>query len=324
MAKNSDYALNPVPREITRRGWGLLAIVAAVALGILAFVLYFYDAEGGSRVNGGVGTTSASGLIATLDPQAVDPGSGKATIHLVFTPQGAGLVDDKGRMVANARVVVVSSLGVQEAKFMAGDPVGQFDAVIGIDGEEANYPFDVHTGFLDISAETFVVDPDGSEVSGDEVAIGVQGLGGVNGWDTTMDLDSGMSTTPFAVVTFHRAFSTQVFALLLLGLSVILALCSVVAGVLVGSNRRRLEVTMLSWAAALLFALPLLRNYLPNAPPVGASIDIYVYLWVIVAAVTGLVMLVVAWIRQKRAELLHDAAQRAAAAPPREPGGAPR
>ena len=56
----------------------------------------------------------------------------------------------------------------------------------------------------------------------------------------------------------------------------------------------------------------------------GASIDIYVYLWVIVAAVTGLVMLVVAWIRQKRAELLHDAAQRAAAAPPREPGGAPR
>lgn len=210
MAKNSDYALNPVPREITRRGWVLLGIVAAVALGILAFVLYFYDAEGGSRVNGGVGTTSASGLIATLDPQAVDPGSGKATIHLVFTPQGAGLVDDKGRMVANARVVVVSSLGVQEAKFMAGDPVGQFDAVIGIDGEEANYPFDVHTGFLDISAETFVVDPDGSEVSGDEVAIGVQGLGGVNGWDTTMDLDSGMSTTPFAVVTFHRAFSTQV------------------------------------------------------------------------------------------------------------------
>ena len=81
---------------------------------------------------------------------------------------------------------------------------------------------------------------------------------------------------------------------------------------------------MLSWAAALLFALPLLRNYLPNAPPVGASIDIYVYLWVIVAAVTGLVMLVVAWIRQKRAELLHDATQRAAAAPPREPGGAPR
>ena len=41
-------------------------------------------------------------------------------------------------------------------------------------------------------------------------------------------------------------------------------------------------------------------------------------------AVTGLVMLVVAWIRQKRAELLHDATQRAAAAPPREPGGAPR
>ena len=77
-------------------------------------------------------------------------------------------------------------------------------------------------------------------------------------------------------------------------------------------------------AAALLFALPLLRNYLPNAPPVGASIDIYVYLWVIVAAVTGLVMLVVAWIRQKRAELLNDAAKRAADTATTEPDGAPR
>lgn len=324
MAKNSDYVLNPVPRQITARGWGLLAAVVAVALGILAFVLYFYDAEGGSRVNGGVGATSEPGLIATLDPQAVDPGTGKATVHLAFSPQGGGLVDENGRMIANTRIVVISSLGVQEAKFMAGDAVGQFDAVIGIDGEQANYPFDVHTGFLDLSAETFEVNPDGSEVTVEEVAIGVQGLGGVNGWDTTMDLDPGMSGAPLSVVTFHRAFSTQVFALLLLGLSIILALCSVIAGVLVGTNRRRLEVTMLSWAAALLFALPLLRNYLPNAPPVGASIDIYVYLWVIVAAVTGLVMLVVAWIRQKRAELLNDAAQRAAIVPATEPDGPPR
>ena len=100
------------------------------------------------------------------------------------------------------------------------------------------------------------------------------------------------------------------FAVLLLSLSIAVALMSIIVGVLVSTNRRRMEATMLSWGAALLFALPLLRNYLPNAPPIGASIDIYVYLWVIAAAVAGLLMQVVAWARQQRADLLAKAAAR--------------
>ena len=64
------------------------------------------------------------------------------------------------------------------------------------------------------------------------------------------------------------------------------------------SNRRKAEVALLSWSAALLFALPLLRTYLPGAPPIGAAIDIYIYLWVIVIAVISAMLSVIAWVRQ--------------------------
>ena len=56
------------------------------------------------------------------------------------------------------------------------------------------------------------------------------------------------------------------------------------------TRRRAAEVGLLSWTAALLFALPLLRTYMPNSPPIGASIDVYVYLWVMVAAVAAAVL----------------------------------
>jgi hypothetical protein len=66
----------------------------------------------------------------------------------------------------------------------------------------------------------------------------------------------------------------------------------------------------LGWTASLLFALPLLRTYLPNSPPVGAAIDVYLYLWVIVAAVAASVIVVLAWVTQTRRVLRDELAAR--------------
>ena len=316
MTTPGDHALYPTPRPLTRRGWGILAGVIVLALATLGVILYVYDAEGGSTVNGGLQNRAGNGLIITVDPHAVDPRLDQATVHLDLDYQGDDLVSaTDSRLLANTRIVVLTSRGLQEFKLLAGATLSQADIVMGIDGEEALYPFDEHLGEMSIRADTYEVGSDGIVTSTGIVPIGIRGAGAVNGWNTTMDLPSGMTPTPQFTFTFQRAFSTQIFAVLLVSLSVLIGLCALVAGVLVSTNRRRLEVTMLSWAAALLFALPLLRNYLPNAPPIGASLDIYVYLWVIVAAVVGLVMLVVAWIRQKRAELLHEGSLRESASP---------
>ncbi|MDP1878679.1 MAG: DUF4436 family protein [Actinomycetota bacterium] len=302
MTSSSDFALKPQPRAFSRRGWVVLGVVVLAALALLALILRFYDAEGGIRVTGGVGAAEQAGLIATIEPRSVDPRLGEATVVLSFAWQAPAIGEDD-TMLANTRITVITSQGVQQGTYDSGDPVGQVEVTLGLDGEEAAYPFDSHSGLMAISAESFVVADDGTETVTGSVPIGLLADGGVSGWNTAMDLGSGLAPDQLATVTYDRSFSTQVFAMLLLVLSIIIALCAIVAGVLVGTNRRRVEATMLSWVAALLFALPLLRNYMPGSPPVGAAIDVYVYLWVIVVAVAALILFVYGWSMQGRAAL---------------------
>ncbi len=66
------------------------------------------------------------------------------------------------------------------------------------------------------------------------------------------------------------------------------------------TRRRTVEATLLSWSAALLFALPALRHFMPQEPPIGAAIDIYVFLWVMVAAVGAAVLVILAWVERDR------------------------
>ena len=82
---------------------------------------------------------------------------------------------------------------------------------------------------------------------------------------------------------------------------VVLAL---IASLMTVTNRRKFEVALLTWNGAILFALPLLRTYLPGSPPIGAAMDIYLYLWTFVLAVSSLVLMVVAWSEQRKAEII--------------------
>ena len=98
------------------------------------------------------------------------------------------------------------------------------------------------------------------------------------------------------------------------------ALVAMTAGVLslttaslVWADRRPAEAALLGWTGALLFALPLLRTYLPNAPPFGASIDMYAYLWFVIAAGAAAIMVVLGWNHQRLHEQKKAARERLAA-----------
>lgn len=295
--------LRPVPRALSRKGWALLGVVVAVVIVAYALVAIFYNAEGGLAKTGGVGSTTKPGIVVTLEPLSVDSFKNDATIHYSFDWEGEGVVDSNGRLLANTRITIGSLNGIEDVKFLAGEPLGQYVGQIGLAGEDAKYPFDKHLGDLALAADTYVRASDGSLSSVASIPIGVDARGGVNGWDTAIDLPDGMDSAVLVTVAFTRAFSTQAFALLIVLLVIALGVMALTVGVLVFSNRRRSEATLLSWAAAMLFALPLLRNYLPNAPPVGAALDIYIYLWAIVMCVVGLVLIVISWMRQRAAEL---------------------
>jgi len=51
-----------------------------------------------------------------------------------------------------------------------------------------------------------------------------------------------------------------------------------------------------------LFALPILRNSMPNAPPIGIALDVYVFFWVLLMSVVSASMIAIAWIKVRLQE----------------------
>lgn len=294
------------PRPLTRRGWVVLGAAVAVAVAAFSVILAMYNAEGGSRVVSELGPTSDRGLVITLEPVSVDATRGQAVVHGILGAQGDALIDEVGRLRENTRIVVYGYNGATEVKFPAGSIAGQFETTVGLDGDEVYYPFDVHVADFSITADTYRRNTDGSLDSTGTIPLGIQGIGGVSGWDSTFDLSTELAPVALASITYQRAFSTQAFAVLILLLATVLSVLSLLVGVLVFSRRRPAEVALLSWTAALLFALPLLRNYMPNGPPVGVALDVYAYLWIIAMAVAGSVLVILGWLGQRRDELLAD------------------
>lgn len=291
------------PRPISGRGWLIVAIVLVLLAIAYTYVITNYNAEGGSRVTGGLGPTSTPGLMVTMQPTTIDATKDVATLQYTFVMTGDQYVDAQQHLKENLRIFIESASGTQEVKYQAGDAVGRIDGTIPIDGEIAQYPLDSYAATTLISADTYTVGTDGSMASSGPVRVGLQGTGGINGWDTLMTLPVSMSDVALASLTFTRAFSTQAFALVMLAMVSVLAAFALVVSLLVLTRRRRVEVALLGWTAALLFALPLLRTYLPNSPPVGAAIDVFIYLWVILAAALACVFIVAAWIGQTRTAL---------------------
>jgi hypothetical protein len=285
---------------LLHRGWASIAgIIVAVVVAFVT-ILIGYNAEGGITNGDGVGQTSEPGLIANLDLQALDPLKHEATFTIAFGAQGDQHLDEQGRLTANTRVTVTSISGSQEVKYVAGEPVGKLVVSVPVDGEYANYPFDKYSTNFDVVVDTWVKGSDGSISSVADIPVGFQAVGGAYGWDSDATLPSGISTESEIAFNFTRAFSSQVFAFVLLGLAVVVSTLALIVTYLVYTNRRKLEITFLPWMAGLLFALPLLRSYLPSSPPIGAAIDIFVYLWTIVATVISLVLVVATWARRDR------------------------
>ena len=283
-----------------RMGWVWVAILAGIMVVAFAVVTSLYDAEGSVTQSGGTTESVTSGFGAKVTPIAVTPLMSTATVRLAFHAYGEELLDGNGRLGQNTRITVVTDRGVVENRYFAGTVPSPVEAEVGIDGDQALYPFDEHAGYLIVVVDSFAVQDDGSIVSLEELPLTLVSGGGVSGWNTAVTMSAPMSEEPQAAFVFNRAFSTQAFAMLILIMSVVLAALALTVGVLVRTGRRIAEGALLGWSAALIFALPALRNFMPNSPPIGVAIDIYVFLWVMVGAVCAAVLVILGWIEKGR------------------------
>jgi hypothetical protein len=279
--------------------WAFLVAILVIFAVVYVLVVRFYNAEGGISVNGGLAEVFNADLVVNVEPLSVDAVNDSATLRLTFTSPSGALVDADGRLTRDVRASIATSDGPVEFVFASGTVFGRADVEIGMDGEVANYPFDAHDALVGISIERYETNLNGQKVFKGDEPFGLTASGGVNGWNTSVTLPTTKNKGALFAVNFDRAFSNQLFAIVLISLGTVLSILALIVAVRVFTGRQRLETVLLAWTASLLFALPLLRSFLPNSPPIGAAIDIYIYLWVIIMAMLAAVLIIVATIMRQ-------------------------
>lgn len=121
-------------------------------------------------------------------------------------------------------------------------------------------------------------------------------------WDTILGdteavyEDVGTESATVKVLLARNGSTMSFVAMILVAMIVLTALAMVVARA-VADRRRRIEATMASWLAAMLFAMVPLRTNMPGAPPIGVWIDFLVFLWVLLGLMLALAIFVVSWLR---------------------------
>ena len=98
-------------------------------------------------------------------------------------------------------------------------------------------------------------------------------------------------------VTATRSVATVAFGIVILALMAVLPVLGLTVAIVAYRGIRKVEATLMSWMAAMLFATIPLRTFLPGSPPIGSWVDYLVVLWVVAGLVLGLAIYVAAWLK---------------------------
>lgn len=285
------------PRPLSRRAKTWLVVVIVLVLLAMTAVSAAYRQEGGSNVNGGF-DGQGSGIVARIQPVAMEPNTNTLTVRMIFQALGTDYFTSSERLTETIWISIDGRAGTRELRFTEGSKLSQAVIELGAVGDESQYPFDSYLAAFAVSADVMARQSDGSFSVVGSAPIGIAGSGGVPGWDIVMDLPTGLSSeSARGDIALNRAFSTQIFALLILLAVTILSLIAIVLAFLVATRRLPIEGVLLPWMASLLFALPILRNSMPNAPSIGIALDVYVFFWVLLTSVVAASLIAVSWIK---------------------------
>jgi hypothetical protein len=232
-------------------------------------------------------------LAIYVDLAAVDPVRLSMDVRLdVASAHGARGKHYGGRLNRDVELLVSDGDIEQEYTLRRGDPLSSRAFVAGLQGAVARYPFDSYATRIAVSAVEL-------SANNGRKAIPVRATlwEGVPAWDLRVaqlrPLDSAQGLT--LALDVRRPVPLVFFACVIYSLIGVIAVCAITIGALVFVGTRRLEVTLVGALAGMVFALPIMRNILPGAPPLGVLPDIFILLWAEVAVAVGLILFVTAW-----------------------------
>ena len=305
-------------------------VVFAVAL-VLVLNIYKSEGEKRSASVSDLGEKDPNHIEVDVKLLSIDPSKGDIVARLEFLPKGDYTKDEGLTLARDVKLFTNGANGKQETDFGKGKRMNPMEVTVSMyDGLVMDYPFDRHNAYLEMyflpgkeekkteapkpaATPTPVPDtandekkPEGDkkaeaeEKDDDEIPLGVDFVGSVPGFK--IEAAKAKESTNDLVgidITVARAATTKFFSLFVMVMMWGLTIAVLLLTLSVVLRGRKVEVSMFSFTAALLFAFSTVRNAQPGTPPVGTYSDFISFFWAEVIIALCLVALVFTWVLRK-------------------------
>lgn len=288
--------MNETHHAVRRRAHavGAVLIVAAVTY-VTVFAIAKTSVASREETFVSAGASAGPPLDVYLDVTAIEPVRQSMDLRLdVATESTAHGRQYFGRLDRDVELQVSDGESERDFQLHRGEPLASAVFAAGLEGAVVAYPFDRYGTNIVVSA----TESSGGK-AGTAIPLRVRVWTGVPGWrvDVTNVASSDANQELKLAVRSYRPTPLIFFTCVIYGLMVLIAACAIVIGSLTFIGMRRIEVTLTGALTGMVFALPILRNAVPGAPPLGVNLDVFILLWAEIAALGGLTLFVAAWVQ---------------------------
>lgn len=222
---------------------------------------------------------------------SIDPIKGDLAARMQFTPRGSLAVTNSNKVSQGMKLAVNTSTGKPERTFDKDKIMEPADVVIPIfDGQVNDYPFDRHQSFLELEMTSTTNPPT-------EIPIKVNFWSNVAGFST--DAAPEAENTPSYVgigIKVGRSITTILFSVFIMMGMWIVGVIVFIQSQIVRGKGKMVEMGMFTYMAALIFALPAVRNIQPGIPPVGTLSDFLAFFWAEGLATVSFITIAYCWL----------------------------
>jgi hypothetical protein len=266
----------------------LAAVAIAVSVYVVAVGRFQRDAEL-QRHTFGAGAPPADRIDVSAQIMSVSPVKDSLRVRFGFKPFGKYAADRFDRFATDVTVIVATTDGYRSIRLAAGETAVAINKDIDLaDGSPNDYPYDQYTARIGISAFTR------SGVSGGSLPVPaiVHYQEQLGNYAITPGLGPDSTHTSVDVrLHVRRSAAIVTFSSLMYAAMVLVSTTVVILTVLVVLRRIEVDFSMMLWSGAMLFALPAVRNSLPDSPPLGIQSDFAIFMWAEFAVAISMVTL---------------------------------
>ncbi|MET0829235.1 MAG: DUF4436 family protein, partial [Microbacterium sp.] len=262
-------------RPAPRRGRTMLILLIAVLAVVYVVVVTLYALNDRSaNIEGCTEDPPSDAVLLQITPESVDA-AGDRLIGTLTALSFGPIASEDTSLLTEPLTILVSDNDGPRSFTLAQDEIPAPQSIRLItDGYIERWPFDSHS--VDLALVSL------QDASGTATVIPTLlcGTAHVPGWTFSSEevagtdelVVDGEPVTQVRIIA-TRSVATVAFGIVILGLMAVLPVLGLTVAIVAYRGIRKVEATLMSWMAAMLFATIPLRTFLPGSPPIGSWVD---------------------------------------------------